>query len=76
MIAMNTPIQTVSAGPAQPLLGPTGRCDACGALAQILVVLHTGGELTFCGHHGRTHRVALEEIAVYLETTTDRTQSA
>jgi hypothetical protein len=27
------------------------RCDGCGAAAKLGVVLSTGGELAFCGHH-------------------------
>lgn len=36
------------------------RCDACGARAQVAVTLAGGGFLTFCQHHARKHREALE----------------
>ena len=36
------------------------RCDACGAKAQVAVTLSGGGFLTFCRHHARKHREALE----------------
>lgn len=36
------------------------RCDACGAKAQVAVTLAGGGFLTFCKHHARKHREALE----------------
>lgn len=40
------------------------RCDRCGSRARYLAVLYVVGEfhdLLFCGHHGRHHRVALED---------------
>lgn len=49
------------------LLNQFDRCDRCGAGARVLAVLDGGGELLFCGHHGRAYRAALAEIAVYLE---------
>ena len=30
-------------------------CDRCGVRALSLAILPQGGELAFCGHHGRTH---------------------
>jgi len=43
--------------------GPTviesARCDRCGARAKVRAVLPSGGELTFCAHHGRHHQAAL-----------------
>jgi hypothetical protein len=30
----------------------TERCDCCGAAAKLHVDLTSGGELSFCGHHG------------------------
>jgi len=38
------------------------RCDACGAKAQVAVTLSGGGFLTFCRHHARKHREALEAV--------------
>ena len=45
------------------------RCDRCNARASLLAMLHTGGQLLFCGHHARTHRSALAEVAVFVEQT-------
>jgi hypothetical protein len=39
------------------------RCDRCGAQAYLRVTLPSGGELLFCGHHGREHKNALREVA-------------
>ena len=36
------------------------RCDRCGARAYIRVSFPQGGELLFCGHHGRAHQSALQ----------------
>jgi hypothetical protein len=49
------------------LLDAADRCDRCSAPARVLAVLSGGGELLLCGHHGRKHRSALEQIAVYVE---------
>ncbi|HEV7898598.1 MAG TPA: hypothetical protein VGP31_12210 [Planosporangium sp.] len=35
--------------------GSTERCDRCGTAAKLGLVLATGGELTFCGHHANTY---------------------
>lgn len=37
------------------------RCDRCGAGASSRVMLESGGELLFCGHHLRAHSDALIE---------------
>jgi hypothetical protein len=39
------------------------RCDRCGAQAYIRVVLAGGGDLLFCGHHGRRHESKLRPLA-------------
>ena len=39
------------------------RCDRCGAQAYIRVVLAAGGELLFCGHHGRRYEERLRAVA-------------
>ena len=39
------------------------RCDRCSAQAYVRAVLHAGGELLFCAHHGREHIPALAELA-------------
>ncbi|HEY8458406.1 MAG TPA: hypothetical protein VIL34_22630 [Actinopolymorphaceae bacterium] len=45
-------------------LSAADRCDRCGAQAYVRVSLASGGELMFCGHHGRQHSEKLREIAV------------
>ena len=40
------------------------RCDRCGAQAYIRVVLAGGGDLLFCGHHGRQLEESLRRVAV------------
>jgi hypothetical protein len=42
----------------------TERCDRCGAAAKVEVVLATGGELAFCGHHANAHAAEITPIAV------------
>jgi hypothetical protein len=36
-------------------LTASDRCDRCGAQAYVQVVLASGGELLFCGHHAKAH---------------------
>ena len=38
------------------------RCDRCGATAVSRVLLATGGELLFCGHHTREYAPRLAEL--------------
>jgi hypothetical protein len=45
------------------LFRATDRCDRCSAGAKVLALLHTGGELYFCGYHARMHRSVLERVA-------------
>ena len=42
-----------------PTVIESARCDRCGARAKVRAVLPSGGELTFCAHHGRRHWSAL-----------------
>lgn len=46
-----------------PELSAADRCDRCGAQAYFRARLHAGGELLFCGHHGREHLERLREHA-------------
>ncbi len=55
-----------------PPLTASDRCDRCGAQAYIRVILLSGGELLFCGHHGRAHDAKLREVAAGIEDQTDR----
>lgn len=45
------------------------RCDRCGAAAHSRVVLLSGAELLFCGHHTSQHETALTNqlATVYLD---------
>ena len=50
------------AGPAAPQVrrGIAGeRCDRCCAAAVVHVVLRSGLDLVFCGHHAREHELEL-----------------
>ena len=48
------------------------RCDSCGAQAYIRAVMPGGGELLFCGHHGRRHEAKLRPLTVEWHDQTDR----
>lgn len=52
------------------------RCDRCGAQAYVRVMLTSGGELMFCGHHGREHDARLREVAAAITDETDRLDPA
>jgi hypothetical protein len=52
------------------------RCDQCGAQAYVRVTLEAGGELLFCGHHGRKHADALRPLASAWVDETDRLATA
>lgn len=43
------------------------RCDRCGAAAAVRVILASGGELLFCGHHAREHSARLSELAATVQ---------
>lgn len=48
------------------------RCDKCGAQAFMRALFPGGGELLFCGHHGREYAAALSGSSVQLVDETDR----
>lgn len=48
------------------------RCDRCGAQAYVRVTLNSGGELFFCGHHGRAHSAKLSQVALKIHDETDK----
>jgi hypothetical protein len=48
-------------------LNAQDRCDRCGAQALVRAVLPGGGELLFCGHHGRMHADALAKVALTVD---------
>ena len=53
-------------------LTATDRCDRCGAQAYLRVHLASGGELLFCGHHGREHGDKIQAIAVNVHDETGK----
>ncbi len=53
-------------------LSAADRCDRCGAQAYIRVRIATGGELLFCGHHGRRHEDKLRAQATEWHDETHR----
>lgn len=53
-------------------LTATDRCDRCGAQAYVRVTLTSGGELLFCGHHGRAHSAKLSQVALKIHDETDK----
>ncbi len=48
------------------------RCDRCGAQAYLRVTLPSGGELFFCGHHGRVHSDKIKQVALKIHDETSR----
>jgi hypothetical protein len=46
-------------------------CDHCTVQAKILVVLSSGGELTFCGHHANRHADLISRVAAQVVTAAD-----
>jgi hypothetical protein len=44
----------------------TERCDRCAAAAKLVVALHSGGALAFCGHHANRYADAIARVAVHL----------
>lgn len=38
-------------------------CDSCGADARLVLRLHSGGELSFCGHHANQHAGQILRLA-------------
>jgi hypothetical protein len=58
---------------ALPMVDVLGCCDRCGARGQVRVVLISGLDLVFCGHHWRQWERPLSSLAVEVEPY-DRTQ--
>jgi hypothetical protein len=49
--------------------GPAELCDRCGVSAKLGLVLPTGGQLAFCGHHANSYAETILAMAesVFLE---------
>ena len=56
--------QTLTTSPSTDDLVVPFHCDRCGALAKVRVVLASGSDLVFCGHHARAYDAKLRDIAV------------
>ena len=56
--------ETLTTTPAADDLVVPLHCDRCGALAKVRVVLASGSDLVFCGHHAREYESKLRDIAV------------
>lgn len=60
------------------VLNATDRCDRCGALAYVAVILKAsvtlpkGGSLMFCAHHGRDHLPKLRAKADHIFDESER----
>jgi hypothetical protein len=48
------------------------RCDRCGAQAYVRVTLPAGGELFFCGHHGREYTPRLAALSATIVDESER----
>lgn len=48
------------------------RCDRCGAQAYVRATLLNGGELLFCGHHGKEYAEKLKSVSAKIQDETDR----
>jgi len=53
-------------------LTASDRCDRCGAQAYVKVVLTSGGDLLFCGHHAKAH---LDKVRPLAESIVDTTHT-
>jgi hypothetical protein len=50
------------------------RCDRCGAQAYVRASLPSGGELLFCGHHGKEYASGLKAVEALIHDETSRLQ--
>lgn len=62
---------TGALAPTKPLTA-ADRCDRCGAQAYVRVILTSGGELLFCGHHMRRYGESLRKVAAEIQDETVR----
>ena len=53
-------------------LNAVDRCDRCGAQAYVRAVLLSGGELLFCGHHGKEYAEKLKQVSAKIQDETDK----
>ncbi|MCW2583042.1 MAG: uncharacterized protein JWQ53_1832 [Klenkia sp.] len=55
--------ETLTTSPPTDDLVVPFHCDRCGALAKVRVVLPSGSDLVFCGHHAREYDAKLRDLA-------------
>ena len=65
---MSQMTQTLTSTPPTDDLVVPFHCDRCGALAKVRVVLASGSDLVFCGHHARAHSAKLREMDVEVQS--------
>jgi hypothetical protein len=53
-------------------LNAVDRCDRCGAQAYVRAVLLSGGELLFCGHHGKEYSAGLKSVVARIQDETSK----
>jgi hypothetical protein len=53
-------------------LNALDRCDRCGAQAYVRALLLSGGELLFCGHHGKEYAEKIRPIAAKIQDETSK----
>jgi hypothetical protein len=53
-------------------LNAVDRCDRCGAQAYVRAVLLSGGELLFCGHHGKEYSAGLKSVVAKIQDETSK----
>ena len=53
-------------------LNALDRCDRCGAQAYVRATLLNGGELLFCGHHGKEYAEKLKAASAKIQDETSR----
>jgi hypothetical protein len=58
-------IMTILAEPPS-ISAAVDRCDRCGVQPRVRIILASGQDLLFCGHHAMEHHEALERIAVWI----------
>ncbi len=54
----------------QTPLRAVDRCDRCGAQAYVRATLLNGGELLFCGHHGKEYAEKLKSVSAQIQDET------
>ncbi len=69
-MTVNIENETTMVAPHQ--LSATDRCDSCGAQAYMRATLPGGGELLFCGHHGRKNKEKLVSMGALWHDESDR----